>query len=112
MRWVRRIGLVVAVLLVLLVAGGGGAALLFRPDSLKPRIAAIVRDATGRDLAIDGPIGLRLLPSPTLVLRQVSLANRPGGSQRPMLTLRRLRVELEWSALLRGAVVVRRLDLD
>ncbi len=112
MRWIRRAGLAFAVLLVLVVAGGGVAALMLRPDSLKPRIAAVVRNATGRDLAIAGPIGLRLFPSPTLVLREVSLANRPGGSARPMLTLARLRVELEWSALLRGAVVVRRLDLD
>ena len=112
MRWMRR-GVAAAGLLIgLLVVGVGVAALLFDPASLKPRIEAAVLGATGRVLSIDGPAALRLWPAPALELRQVGLANRPGGSARPMLTLARLRVVLEWPALLRGALVARRLELD
>ena len=103
---VLRIGLWSLVgLLVLVVAGGAVIALSFDPDSLKPRIVAAVKQATGRDLTLDGRIRLGLSLRPTLTVQGVSFANPPGFSRPQMATLERLDLKL---ALLPAAEPPRR----
>lgn len=69
-----------------LVIGAGGAvsvlivALLVLPalidiNAYKPEIAAEVKQETGRELAIDGPVSLSLLPFPTVRLEGVRFAD-------------------------------------
>ena len=68
---VLRIGLwSLAGLVVLVIAGGAVVALSFDPDSLKPRIIAAVKQATGRDLMLQGRIQLGLSLRPTLVVQR------------------------------------------
>ncbi len=106
----RRLRLALAVLVPL----AGGALLLssFDAGALKPRIAAAVRRATGRDLVLSGPLLLRLLPAPTLEAQDVALGPAPDDGQPALATVRRLRLRLALLPLLRGAVVVERLALD
>jgi len=70
---------------------------------------AEVKAATGRDLAIAGPVDLRVLPTPSIRLEEVSLANAEWGSRPALVTLRRLEVEVALLPLLTGDVVVKRL---
>ena len=73
---------------VVLVAGGVAIlAASFDPNSLKPRIVAAVRQATGRNLALTGDIGLKWSLQPTVAVRGVSLSNPPGFSRGGMATL-------------------------
>ncbi len=86
-------------------------ALSFDPDSLKPRVEAAVKQATGRELTLAGRIRLGLSLRPTLTVSGVSLANPPGFSRPPMATLERLDVKLALIPLLRRQIEIDQLVL-
>ena len=71
-----------------------------------------VEDATGRKLAIDGSVKLKLLPIPSLVAEKVRFANAPWGSRPEMATVDRVEARVALLPLISGKVVVRRLVLD
>jgi AsmA protein len=98
-------------LLVLVVAAGAVFALSFDPDSLKPRIAAAVKRATGRELTIQSHMRLGLSLRPTLVVPDVRLANAPGFSRPDMIALHELDVQLALIPLLSNRVEINRLVL-
>ena len=107
-----RIALIVLALVILIpLAGLAAFALAFDPDSAKPRIEAAVKRATGRDLALNGRLGLRWSLWPTIEARDVALANMPGGSRPQMVTLRRLEAQVALLPLLRRTVEIDRLVL-
>ena len=98
------IGLAVIVVLVL-------AALVAVPyfipvDTYKQQIAKAAREATGRDLAINGDFRLSLLPRFELEAGDVVFANAPGASQAEMAKLAQLLVRLEVLPLLTGEIAV------
>jgi uncharacterized protein involved in outer membrane biogenesis len=108
---VKKLGIGLFVILILLVG-----AILVAPgfvdwNTYKDRIAAEARKATGRDLIIDGDIGLALLPAPALSVENVRLANAPGGSDPTMVALRALKVRVAVLPLLQGRIQVDRVEL-
>jgi uncharacterized protein involved in outer membrane biogenesis len=98
-------------LLLLVIAGGAIIALSFDPDSLKPRIVAAVRQATGRDLTLQGHVQLGLSLRPTLIVQGASFANPPGFSRPQMVTLEQLEINLALLPLLSHSVEIDRLVL-
>jgi uncharacterized protein involved in outer membrane biogenesis len=80
-------------------------------NSYKAEIAAQARQATGRDLAIDGDISLSLLPAPGLSVGGLRLANIPGAHNSDMVTVRSLDVRVALLPLLGGEVEVERITL-
>jgi AsmA protein len=83
----------------------------FDPDSLKPRIIAAVKQQTGRDLALQGPIRLGLSLQPTLTVQNVAFANPPGFSRPQMATLERLDLKLALLPLLGSRIEIDKLVL-
>jgi len=107
-----RFGLLGLAVVVALTVGAGAVFLArFDPNSLKPRIEAAVKQATGRDLALNGPISLKLSLWPTVELRDVSFANPPGYSRPQMATLDRLDLQLAVLPLLQRRFEIVRLIL-
>jgi uncharacterized protein involved in outer membrane biogenesis len=103
---VRRVLIGVAVLIVLLVAG-----LLVAPSFVdwnqwKGFITARLEQATGRQVRIDGPLSLALLPTPTLSARDVHVANAPGAAVKDMLAIGALDVHLAVLPLLTRKISV------
>ncbi len=98
-------------LLVLAIAGIGIVAATFDPNSLKPRIQDAVRQSTGRDLALNGDIGIKLSLWPTIAARDVALANPPGFSRPQMATLRSLELRMALLPLLSRRIEIERLVL-
>ena len=47
-------------LIALVVLAGGVFLARFDPNALKPRIIAAVKQTTGRELTLNGPVGLRM----------------------------------------------------
>ncbi|MFO1059875.1 MAG: AsmA family protein [Dongiaceae bacterium] len=80
-------------------------------NSYKAQIAAKAKEATGRDLAIDGNIALSILPSPTLSVAKVRFANAPGGSVPDMATLDSLDVQVALLPLIQGVIKVESVTL-
>ncbi|HEX6141437.1 MAG TPA: AsmA family protein [Geminicoccaceae bacterium] len=105
-------GLIALLVLVVLVIGGLLAAPFLIPvDTYKRQVAQQVEAATGRALAIDGPVDLQLLPTVALQADQVRLANREGAAEADMLRLEALQVELKVLPLLTGSVEIDRFVL-
>ena len=99
--------LIAIVVLVVLLVG----AVLVVPglipwDNYKGEIAEMARDATGREVRIDGPIKLSVLPRVELQVGRTSLANAEGAAEPNMVELAELRLALQVMPLITGRVAV------
>jgi hypothetical protein len=103
--------LLLLLLVGLPVAIAAGIAIFVDPNDFKPRIAESVRAATGRDIAMDGPIHIGFSATPTLQAERVRLSNPPGFSRPDMATLSKVEAELALWPLLRGRLEIVRLTL-
>jgi AsmA protein len=56
-------------------------ALTFDPNDYKPQIVQLVKDKTGRTLAIEGDIGLKLFPKIGAEVGKVTLSERGGNAE-------------------------------
>ncbi len=102
------VGLVLLVGVVLLA---GPALTRLDAGFLRARMEAAAFHATGRRLAIAGPIHLILFPSPGFVADDVTLANIAGGSRPAMAHADAVQATLDLGALLGQRVIVRSLVL-
>ena len=100
----------------LLIGGGGIVALLVAAvavapalidiNSYKPLIVSQVKTATGRDLVIDGPISLSLLPTPTVSVTGVKFFNAAGSKNANMVEVKSVTVQPSLLPLLVGRIEV------
>jgi uncharacterized protein involved in outer membrane biogenesis len=81
-------------------------------NDYKAEIAAKAKEATGRDLAIDGDISLSILPTPGVTVSGIRFGNAPGGSQPDMATLESAKVKVALMPLISGKVEVEEVVLD
>jgi len=101
----------IGVVLVVVVAGvlvGPG---LVDWNKYKSDIQAQARDATGRELLINGDISITVLPAPALIAKDVSLANIKGAQSKTMADLKSLEVRIALAPLLGGQVKVERVKM-
>ena len=73
-------------------------------------IAAAVKEQTGRNLEIGGPVKVAIFP-PGVFINDVSLSNAPGGSRELMVKIKRIDAKLKMADLLRGKLALS-LDLS
>lgn len=107
----RSLLIVLGAILVLLILAVLVGPLLVDWNAFKPRLAAAVEEATGRQLDIEGDLELSLLPTPTLSAEGARLANVPGGSEPTMISLDTLQVQVALAPLLGGELQVESLVL-
>ena len=93
-------GGVVGVLIVALVT----LPFLIDMNAYKPGIIAEAKQATGRDLAIEGPIQLSLLPLPVVRLNGVRFASPPDAKDPSMVEAKSIAVRLSLLALITGSI--------
>ncbi|MET1027962.1 MAG: AsmA family protein, partial [Dongiaceae bacterium] len=75
-------------------------------NNYKGLIAEKAKQATGRDLVIDGDISLSLLPTPGVSISGVKFGNAPGATQPDMASLEKARVKIALLPLLSGNVQI------
>ncbi len=95
-----------AVVVVIAIAAALAVPFLVPVDFYKGQIIARVRDATGRDLSINGPVRLSVLPSLAIEASDIAFANAPGAGAKDMATLGKLQVAIKLLPLLHGEFVV------
>ncbi|NIA69170.1 AsmA family protein [Pelagibius litoralis] len=100
------------VIVVLLIAAVIIVPQLVPLESYKGEIQARAKEATGRDLRIDGPISLSLFPAIAISVEDVGFSNAPGATTPEMATIERLDVALQILPLISGEVVVDRFILE
>jgi uncharacterized protein involved in outer membrane biogenesis len=107
----RRIAWTVAALLGPLLAAVVAAPYLVNVEAYKPVLVQAVKEATGRELVIDGPMRLRMFPVPRVSAQHVHFANARGAEGAQMVDVRWIGASPSWWALLRGNVEIGRLTL-
>jgi uncharacterized protein involved in outer membrane biogenesis len=108
----RRI-LIAAILIVILLPIGAAVAafLTFDPNAYKAQIAAAVKQATGRDVTLAGPLAVKLSWVPTLTATDVRLANSPGGSAPDMARIDEIETRIALLPLLQHRLDIQDLVL-
>ena len=72
----------------------------------QPEIEAAVQDATGRDFSINGDFSVKVLPSPTVLVEDVTLSNASWGSEPDLLRVGHFSAKIGlWSLLSRPIVI-------
>jgi AsmA protein len=82
------------------------------PNNYKQRIAAAVRESTGRELKLAGDIKLSVFPTIALELGPASLGNPPGFDDQPFLSFTHAALKAKLWPLLRRRLEVSRIELD
>ncbi|HKU98377.1 MAG TPA: AsmA family protein [Vineibacter sp.] len=95
----------------LLVVAALAIPFLVDPNIFKPQIIAGAKEATGRDLVIDGPLKLSILPVPSVSAEGVRFANAPGGKTPQMVELKSVRAGVAVLPLLSRRVEISELRL-
>ncbi len=80
-------------------------------DRYKDGLVHELRGATGRDIAIDGPVSLIYGLEPAFVVQGVRIGNAPWGSRADMAQIDRVAARIDLAALLRGRLRFDRLQM-
>jgi len=110
MRWkwvVGTIGLLVVGLIVILYI----VLVTYDFNKLKPRIAQVAREATGRELTLGGDLKVSLGFSPSISVNDVDFQNAPWSSRPEMAKVKHLEVQIALFPLIRREVQFKRLIL-
>lgn len=83
----------------------------FDPADYLPLAIAKVKELTGRELRVEGRIGLSVSLVPTVSVESVRFQNAPWGSRADMVTAKRVEVEIALLPLLAGKIDLRGLTL-
>ena len=101
-KWLIGIVAVIVVVIAVLIV----VPFLIPTETYKGQIVERVKSATGRDLALNGPISLSVLPSFALTVSDVAFGNAPGASAKNMATFGKLQLKVQPIALLSGRLVI------
>jgi AsmA protein len=102
------IGAIIAVVAVALLA----VRLFVNPNDYKSRIAAAVKQSTGRDLALDGDLKLSVFPWVGLELGRARLGNLAGFGPAPLVSLQSATLRVRLLPLLARHLDVGRIEID
>ena len=82
------------------------------PTQLTQLLSSAVKEATGRELKIAGPVSLRIFPSLGITAEQVSLSNAAWAERSDMLRVQRLELDIELMPLLGKRVELNTINLN
>jgi len=103
---------IVALVLLLPVIAAIIATQVIDTDDIKKLAADQVAAQTGRQLTIDGEIGMSIFPWLSLDLGHTSLSNAPGFGTEPMIEVEQISVSLKLLPLLSGNIQLDTIELD
>jgi len=110
MRWKWIIGIAVGLIIAIVVA----LYIIISSydfNSLKPYITRAAKEATGRELKLEGDIKLKISLRPALVVEGVKFQNAPWGSRPDMAEIKRFEVQVALLPLISGKIEFLRLIL-
>jgi uncharacterized protein involved in outer membrane biogenesis len=93
-------------LIILIAIGAWYAASTVDPAQLTKLLSSSVKNATGRDLKITGPVRLSFFPGISVSAESLSLSNASWGSHSEMLTLKRIDLSIKTLPLLSKRIEV------
>ena len=112
-RLLQTVGIVVGIAVALLVVAAVIVSLLFDPNDYKDQISEGVNEATGRELVIEGDIGLSLFPWVAIDIGRTTLGNAEGFDETPFASFESARLSVQLlPVLLRREIIVSTSSLD
>ena len=81
------------------------------PARLTQLLSSSVKEATGRDLKIAGPVSLKLFPTLGITAERVSLSNASWADKTDMLTVNHLELDIEMLPLLKKEIAFNAINL-
>lgn len=102
---------VVLVLVVATVIAAVAIVMSIDPNQYKDIVIAEVKDATGRELVIEGDLEMALGFTPAVQVEGVRLANAPWGSEPTMISVERFEAQVALLPALTGTLQIQRLIL-
>lgn len=84
---------------------------IFKVDRYRPYVVSLIREKTGRQVAI-GRLGLTVFPGVSIRVDNLAIANPGGFPAGNWLTVNRVDAQLEFGALWHHRIVIRSLDLS
>jgi AsmA protein len=112
MRKARVLGYLAGAIVVLLAAVLFAVRVWVNPNHYKGDLAAVVKQATGRDLQLPGDIKLSVFPWLALEVGPARLDNLPGFGEEPLLAFSHATFRVNFLPLLRRRLEVSRIDVD
>ncbi|WP_310599811.1 AsmA family protein [Desulfobulbus sp.] len=107
-----KIGAVLVILAAVLVVGAVVAVKSINLDQIKEVLTTQVKTATGRTLAISGPLELHLGLVPSVAAKGITLSNPAGATRPEMVKIGGFEMEMALLPLLKKEIVVNRLILS
>jgi AsmA protein len=112
MHKLKLLGLIAGGLVAVLVVALLSVWLFVNPNNYKGKIAALVKQSTGRELKLTGDIKLSVFPRIALELGPATLGNPPGFGAEPFLSFTRAAVRVELLPLLHERLEISRIELE
>ncbi|MEJ0100131.1 MAG: AsmA family protein [Pseudomonadota bacterium] len=112
MRIFRILGIVIGALVLLFAVVLLAVYFLFDPNDYKDRIAAAVKQSTGRELSLPGKLKLSVFPWIAIETGEASLGNPPGFGNEKFLTLKRAKLSVMLMPLLHKQLQIGRIEID
>lgn len=81
-------------------------------DKYKEMATKNVKEATGRELEINGAISLSLLPNPEITIQDIKLSSVVGAHNSSLIEAKELKVSISLLSLLRGNIVISSIKLN
>lgn len=103
---IKFILVVVAILLSVAGLGVWYVSSAINPAQLTKLLSSAVKEATGRDLTIAGPVSLKIFPAISVTADQVSLSNAAWASDQYLFTLKHIEMNIKLMPLLKGNVEI------
>ncbi|MBX3505496.1 MAG: AsmA family protein [Parvibaculum sp.] len=101
----RLIAIIVG-LLILIIAVVVAVPLLIPMETYKNQVVSIVKEQTGRDLRIDGDIGLSFFPVIAVSIEEVGFSNAEWAKEKEMASMKEMRAALKLMPLFSGNVEI------
>ncbi len=111
MKLVKYLLIALAVVVVLFIAGAVVLVATVDPNDHKQEIISAVKDATGRDLKLDGDIGFSFFPRLGVKLGKAELSNASGFGDQPFASIDHVGVSVDLLSLLRAKIQADTIDL-
>ena len=97
---------IIAGLLILIVAVIVAVPFLIPMETYKNQVISIVKEQTGRDLRIDGDIGLSFFPNIAVSIKDVGFSNAAWAREKEMASMKEMRAALKLRPLFSGNVEI------
>lgn len=111
MKIIKYLVVALVILIVVFVAGAAILVATVDPNDHKESIVAAVKDATGRDLKLEGDIGFSFFPKLGVKLGQAEFSNAKGFGDEPFASVDKVGVSVDLLSLLKMKVQADTIEL-